>query len=470
MTDAITADRAALRLVVSVPAQHHEILATFEDARDFSLSICMLRKSGFAIRDQPGPRQFSSPPREQLAHDQPAISLGPRLSSVTPIPGLNMDHGPEHRNRWAFTSLLSSNNLSPFPSQPPLAAEPTRRHVQKPDAFASPLVNDAPHFPKRGVASDEASQLLNPYNLFLSKYGGDLHRPRVSSPLRNSFSPDGHVIPGSGPPACPAPMAGHPLILGSQSPSEWRAHEDFCEPGTRPSPQSRDKPTDLTQAGTPPTMFEEEQGQTSKAVSSFRNHMPQRRHLPFAQIKAPAPRRSSSAGSNNPRGTNRHRAVPPQDFGYQPELGKEHKDHRDESRRTTSSPCVYGEPPCVYGEPPSQSARSTDQDSSNHDEVLATDPSLSCSEQAVSWRLPQPDVVAQPDVVVADPLVIRQLNSTTSGLLEQYKADVSRGCDEGVCAQFYMERMQSCRREFWLCQLMDARRQGMAGLVSHAWL
>ncbi|KAF4504841.1 hypothetical protein G6O67_008240 [Ophiocordyceps sinensis] len=169
VTDAITADRAALRLVVSVPAQHHEILATFEDARDFSLSICMLRKSGFAIRDQPGPRQFSSPPREQLAHDQPAISLGPRLSSVTPIPGLNMDHGPEHRNRWAFTSLLSSNNLSPFPSQPPLAAEPTRRHVQKPDAFASPLVNDAPHFPKRGVASDEASQLLNPYNLFLSK-------------------------------------------------------------------------------------------------------------------------------------------------------------------------------------------------------------------------------------------------------------------------------------------------------------
>ncbi|KAM4063034.1 hypothetical protein HRG_010403 [Hirsutella rhossiliensis] len=461
VTDAVTADRAALRLAVSVPAQHHEILATFQDARDFSLSACMLSKSGFAIKDEAAqrePRHFSTPPHEQLPHHQPGVNLGPRLSSVTPIPGLSMDHGPEAHGGWAFASLLNSNTLPSFPLQTPLSAGPTRRATPEQDGFTSPLVNNSPDAFQRRVTSDEASQLLNPYNLFLGKHSGDLHRPRVSSPLRNSFSPEGPVTPEWGPRTYPAevnrnePSARHPLILRSKSSSEWRAHGDHRKLGTPPSPQSRDSPTDPMRGGTPPTMFEKEQGQASQAASSFRDHMPQRRDLPFAQDKARVPRRSSSAGSGNSRDENYQQPFSPQGLeDDQIELGKAHQDRQDKSRRTTSLPCVDDKPP-------PESANSADQSSPNLGEAESTYQSLGNPKQAVSS---QPSYFVQPAVVVADPLVIRQLNSMTLWLLEQYQADVSRGCDEGVCAQFYVERMQSCRREFWLSQLMGVMRQGM---------
>ncbi|PHH91248.1 hypothetical protein CDD83_1207 [Cordyceps sp. RAO-2017] len=62
--------------------------------------------------------------------------------------------------------------------------------------------------------------------------------------------------------------------------------------------------------------------------------------------------------------------------------------------------------------------------------------------------------LVQPTVLLTEPLTVRRLGDMTSGLLDQYQADVARGCNEGVCAQFYMERVLDCRREFWLAQLM----------------
>ncbi|KAF4595829.1 hypothetical protein GQ602_001442 [Ophiocordyceps camponoti-floridani] len=63
-------------------------------------------------------------------------------------------------------------------------------------------------------------------------------------------------------------------------------------------------------------------------------------------------------------------------------------------------------------------------------------------------------------------LSVCMLNSSlTSGLLEQFQADVSRGCDEGLCAQFYLERLQSHRREFWLSRLMGSDAQETAALA-----
>lgn len=409
----------------------------------------MLRISGFTIKDEPV-QPSSSPRHEQSPYHQP----GPRLSSVTPIPGLHTSHGPAAHSGWAFTSLLSSNVMPSSPLQPPLPAGPSRRDAQTQDGFAGLLASDAPDVFQPRVTADEASQLLNPYRLFLSKHSSDLHRPRVSSPLRNSFSPDGPITPNRGFGAYPAeanrnePIAGHSPISRSRSSSVWRENRGYCVPGIPPSPHSRDSPTDLVQGGMPPTEFEKGVGHELHATSSFRDCMPQRRDLPFAQDKACAPRRSPSAGSGSPGDETYQGPRSPQGLpDDRVQLVKAHQDRQEKSRRTTSLPCVRDEAPF-------ESTNTRDQNS-----MSQGGESLSLSK---SPNPPQPLYYAPPAVVVADPLVIRRLDSMTSGLLEQYQADVSRGCDEGVCAQFYVERMQSCRREFWLSQLTGGKRQGTA--------
>lgn len=113
MTDAVTADKTARRLAIGVAAQHHEVLATFEDARDFGLAACVLKASGFVVREA---RPRARPPYSPPPLDRPRLDLGPRLSSVTPILGLGPpDHGSEAFGWWAPSPLLSSTSLPPPP-------------------------------------------------------------------------------------------------------------------------------------------------------------------------------------------------------------------------------------------------------------------------------------------------------------------------------------------------------------------
>lgn len=64
--------------------------------------------------------------------------------------------------------------------------------------------------------------------------------------------------------------------------------------------------------------------------------------------------------------------------------------------------------------------------------------------------LKEPD----PAFLVTDEM-LRQVNKVTSKILDQYEADVKRGCDKAERAQFYMDRVMAARTEFWYAKLTE---------------
>ncbi|PHH91247.1 hypothetical protein CDD83_1206 [Cordyceps sp. RAO-2017] len=107
LADAVGAEREYQQLTVRVRSQSYEVRAAFEDCRDFCLSVCVLKKAGFPIKDET--LQYGTTTAGSLALHAPAgIGVGPRLSSITPLPGLHMGHGPGANDDWPFTPLLNS--------------------------------------------------------------------------------------------------------------------------------------------------------------------------------------------------------------------------------------------------------------------------------------------------------------------------------------------------------------------------
>lgn len=194
----------------------------------------------------------------------------------------------------------------------------------------------------------------------------------------------------------------------------------------RPGAQSRGSSPDV-QCDAP---VENSRGPQAQAIWNFRQLMQQRRALPFPQDKARGPRRSSTAESSTSGDATSQQPSPRQGMGYEGvEPQRAHQHGQTMSGEAQSQP--------VPG-----AADGTSQDAMSDGRV-----------QPVNLATSRGASHLYAAVVVMDPRVMGRLGSTTSGLLDQYQSDVSRGCDEGVCAQFYMERIQSCRREFWLSQL-----------------
>ncbi|KOS23092.1 hypothetical protein ESCO_003841 [Escovopsis weberi] len=60
-------------------------------------------------------------------------------------------------------------------------------------------------------------------------------------------------------------------------------------------------------------------------------------------------------------------------------------------------------------------------------------------------------------MLLTDHDALRKINQVTVKLLDQYEADVARGCGAGTYARFYAERIHSVRRDFWAAELTQAR-------------
>ncbi|RDA86640.1 hypothetical protein CP532_5016 [Ophiocordyceps camponoti-leonardi (nom. inval.)] len=406
-TDSVGADRSDRQLIIRVPSQQHEVRAAFEHARDFSLSLCMLSKSGFTIRDE-------TPTSVSLDSSQTSIDLAPRLSSITPLP-----YGPEPQKPWTLATLLDCASV---PSQTP--AELMQNMPSS--SSSSPVLNTSPR-------QSMSSSVLNPYNLFAKNQSGNLYRPRVASPLRNSFLPNEQ---GYEPGCVATPVRGSGNSIRSASSTKTRKYDDPALFSASSSARSATGSA-IGDLATPGAVEEQ-----TLVAQSFRDLMPQRRHLPFA------PGRQADVSPDNDKAER---------------VGQRDRDGCRLSSTPSISSSSHAPVESRQGRQGGQNdvgpvrdpdgsrqglANSEDQGSSTH---CGTGLSR---ETYASLLLPRTSDHVQHTVVLADSLMLRQLSNLTAGIFEQYQADVLRGCDEALCAQFYLERLQSHRRDFWLAQLV----------------
>ncbi|POR34421.1 Uncharacterized protein TPAR_05394 [Tolypocladium paradoxum] len=459
IADAIVVDKSSRQLVVKVPAQRQEIKARFEDGRDFSLAVCTLKKSGFTIKDDAPAnqsRQASSLPQDRLLPRQAHVDLGPRLSSITPLPGLDTGFRPGAHNDLSFTSLLNFSFMPPGSSQTALSDEIMRREPQKQNIYA-PVPLTGPDVSRQRMAADEAPQFLNPYNVFLNKQNNGLHRPRVSSPLRNAISPDDSVIPrqssdcaSSGEGNGDQPPTRRQLLPRSISSSGVPPPQD-CDP-TQP-PTTRRHSSDAT-ASDVPAMDSETRHQSSSSSLNYRDHMPQRRDLPFKQREPQATKgRVTNPRARKPGGSQQLAKSPGSDERKEARVKRRRKTHM-----TMDQSSLQTNPNISASTTPNSRDDSESSPGSLESARLPGSSPETCLSYPQSLNLDP----SHPTVLVADAVVLREVSNITSALLEQYESDVSRGCDQEMCAQFYLERMQSSRRDFWLSQLMDVKwRQGL---------
>ncbi|PHH70836.1 hypothetical protein CDD80_5703 [Ophiocordyceps camponoti-rufipedis] len=208
------------------------------------------------------------------------------------------------------------------------------------------------------------------------------------------------------------------------------SQENFINPhdGTGPTPRLTTETTHKPGGETP----------ISHEAQDFRRLMPQRRHLPFA--------REDAIGASRVDKADRARVT------SAPELHNSASAQAERSHERRAQTGARGRPP-------------SDEPGTHGDTVQRRGADAS-SRPMITRKTPD---YVQHTVLLADPMMLRQLSSLTSGLLEQFQADVSRGCDEGLCAQFYLERLQRHRREFWLSRLMAADAQETAVLApNHA--
>lgn len=176
--------KGAQRLCVSIPRQYCTIVIDFQESRDYNVTVCMLGRFGFTIMEQPTAsvdQKPRSPAITPSAEERSGFGAG--LSSITPMPGLDLarsnQRSPLHHGR-TLTGLTLGGDASASTSTAP-GYIPTTGH--------SAPISGASQTP----VSSSAVQLshLNPYNVFAGISHVDNYRPRISSPLRNSFDASG---------------------------------------------------------------------------------------------------------------------------------------------------------------------------------------------------------------------------------------------------------------------------------------
>ncbi|PHH62282.1 hypothetical protein CDD81_7270 [Ophiocordyceps australis] len=463
ITEAVTVDRSHRRLTIKVASQGQQIESTLNNARDFGLLVYALAKSGFVVKDQVPqtnqsfyPGVFSSSlSQEQVPFGQ--IAVDPRLASMS-IPNegpskeyargqdlrpvQDMPHNiPMHTSSWLPRGAAVGH---PTPStHGNWSVHQQQLHVPGQTSFVPPpsLAREAPH-------------LLNPYDM-LTKQNSSLHRPRVSSPLRNSFSPRQPSISQYNPGSLPSHSDGtsQPLV----GPSDMPVSRSVSSSTLLINHDERNEAS-VSQAVSRCYSMNSSNHLalgTSEQVNNMPLHrirrspesMPRRRQLPFAGHKKRLATQSwtmvkKTSGVSDSQGTQSLLC----NDGEQNSTPQK----TDEDQATTPTTHGSEDPP---RNPPACSTSLREEASSGSTQ----------SSQVVSrWPLLP---VMEPLVLVTDSFTMQRLDSMTDALLEQYQMDISRGCDEKLCAQYYLERLHESRYKFWLSKLEEADKADKAEQV-----
>ena len=444
----------------------------------------MLQKSGFYVRERPA--RTSSVPTlgsvgSSTVNNCNPSDLGPRLSSITPLPGWDLNSSPEERQATSFTSMLESP-LRWIPWQNPSHASITSL---APIAGVASGMN-ATHTAHGAVkpTGHSASYMpahLNPYNVFMNRQDTGLYRPLVGSPLRNTFYPERTTHPTESPPSSqessiPSSSSQEVQLQTSchfspQGPasgaSQGTEFTTFVTPKSRDLKSSSLHDPNSTVASTQSAPMTE----APETAQNFRKLMPRPRTLPFGKRKKEA-------------------EAPPKDVEDLTLLQTSKKDDLSKTRPKKRKPKSKddGNPVETINSLPSQSSKLSIDSSvsirprtrrqetpkasssrkrpvelsyqpSNDDHYAAVDKDASTVTRSSANTFsttrsspPQPEEPL-PLMLIAERSVLRQLNHITSSFFDQYEADVKRGCDEFASAQFYMAQIEAARRDFWHAEL-----------------
>ncbi|KAK4085262.1 uncharacterized protein Triagg1_252 [Trichoderma aggressivum f. europaeum] len=298
--ETITVDRPSHRMCIQIHQKQQTILFTFKETRDLHVVIYALKKFGFRVKDG-----ISGPPHTaatSLARSQsyPTPSpndFAPRLSSITPLDR----HGSSPtQSQFSFLSMLNSDV--------PLT------QLQSTDAQYQPLQS-----PSYDLSQQSICQMMpknthvvyqNPYQPYLSHHG-NVHQPRVSSPLRNAVDVNSQDIsPMSSLPSSQSSVFSNVKNTGSllsdrsvsdpnSSSHPWRQPicmdmSDYDSGCSQETPQAS-QDTVASTAEDSQTTDEANVSYTLQSTQNFRALMPRARKLPFARDRESTTPRSESA-------------------------------------------------------------------------------------------------------------------------------------------------------------------------------
>lgn len=269
------------------------VLATFEEKRDFSVAVCVLKQVGFAVKDEPPqpPAVNTSLNHGTYAFDCPEDS-GPRLSSITPAPRLVSQPAINESRRGSSSPFLGDlcfTQSSSIPgghgalghglsSQDWLVeggSETTLSSTHQSTPWTPPLAH------------------LNPYNYFASNQNFEKYIPKISSPLRNTLFTRASTPEMIDPQL--RPVLGRRASFTHSSPTKGLSDglwDDYGTAAAHSQPPAQVNhymacETSPESSQTSSNALEMEQDELEK-VSNFRTLMPQPRNLPFRlQLSVP---------------------------------------------------------------------------------------------------------------------------------------------------------------------------------------
>ncbi|KAK7398655.1 hypothetical protein QQX98_011959 [Neonectria punicea] len=442
--DIISVEKQRNELCIKIPGQGRAIIAQFEEKRDFSVAVYMLEKTHIRINNSITSDLLTytapSSPTDSLEF-QNASSLGPRLSSITPLPRLvpsNSSPSSYSQPATSFTSMLNS----PLPPDVP---EPTPGLSTTGPQFQFPQrINSLPTYASAScnsyVGPDTTGQQLNPYNMFLGRSNSQVHTPRVSSPLRKSLNPEEDTGRGPGPPFGYSPYMDQASLdlptFPPDAPRTASVHDGSPYPGLS-------KATGRVPLS--PNAHASPEPSSQRSDQSFRDLMPRPRELPFSsRPKMSELKKTTSSSQNSPT---KKQSLPRHESDIKELEAHSEAVDADSPRRRISQ--ATNETPTPKETRPQTTAEAEEHTGSTMEATRSSSPLES------HWSPVQTPPEPELTILVTEPETLKQLNQMTAKLFEQYEADIASGVDEEASAKFYMDRIMDTRRDFWSTKLGD---------------
>lgn len=186
----ISIDRAEYKLCIRLPNQDHTLSVWFLEQRDFLVSVCIIRKSGFKVEAGSFIQNSDISPKKANSSHKSAESRtsdAPRLSSITSLSTLAAQ-------AKAFCTESFSSNPSGKVVEPPSQTifDEVLERLRK--TRADGAVQDATGEDTKSAQVEPDDLLyLNPYNVFSTKKTIKFNQPNVGSPLKNVVHQEQHV-------------------------------------------------------------------------------------------------------------------------------------------------------------------------------------------------------------------------------------------------------------------------------------
>ena len=482
--DLVSVDRLTRQLRIQIPNDGQAVTATFVDTRLFNIVICILQKAGFQVKVRESSIEtYGTVQSPTLSFDLNPVEE-PRSCSAGPVMGYldtqwpktppitgPLDSHNAFDTGYRTSGLLNSPEMSWF----------TRNNAVSQEEGSFTDGSSQPFHPRLSAHRDMSLHTagsythgqvdmttvsMNPYDVF-GKPPMDLHRPRISSPLRRSVPSQHSLLPVIDPDL----RASQPLKSDLKN---------LPSPRTLPfstSKETKMKTTDL-RTKYPPLIDSHESEQEQQPTVSEQPRLV--RASSAGTSTSSPPRRSSRTTKSNTK-VDKKSVSEKQVFPAKTESPTRRssrvrkptvklRDTQDPIQEVISpklSPSKYIASPAIShrsstGSPPTKVQAEKTKKRTLQD-PKSEKPKKHCADAGVTKTQPclteipgfssagtQTKLLDQiPTVILTSDCLLQELNDITSALLDQYEVDIAGGADASMYAKYYKERIDGARLHFY---------------------